>query len=487
MKSKFINNSRLLEVLPDPVSLIESMRAVGYSVEAAVADIVDNSISATADTIKIEYDASDTPYVAILDNGQGMSSGELTEAMRHGKNPADRREPGDLGRFGLGLKTASLSQCRLLTVISKKNGVVSGRSWDLDVVQDTGRWVIVVPEEIEMHSLPFFEKLSNFEHGTLVVWQSLDRLIAGSSTPQSEMTLKFQELEEHLALVFHRFKNREGNQTAVSIELNGRNLPTRDPFLKSNNFKQPLEGQTIKHELGSVEVTPYILPPISHLSGDEIELAGGIDGLRHSQGYYIYRARRLVIWGTWFRLVPKQEFYKLSRVQVDIPNSFDELWSLDIKKSAAFPPDVIRNRLREITPYFVNKSKTTVTYKGRKTKSSEISPVWQRVEPKHNSFEYRINREHPFLEKLNSSLSKEDIKVLGLFFEMTESSLPLESIYADMCNDLREEKKSSYKEIFEYSKRIIEILEIPIEKVLQMDPICNYPNFHEQLKQELTI
>ena len=117
-----------LEVIPDPISLIESMRAVGYTVEAAIADLVDNSISARADFIEIKYDATDNPFVAILDNGCGMTPDELTNAMRHGSgNPNAAREPDDLGRFGLGLKTASLSQCRKLTVVSRKDNVTSAR------------------------------------------------------------------------------------------------------------------------------------------------------------------------------------------------------------------------------------------------------------------------------------------------------------------------------------------------------------------------
>jgi len=300
------------------------------------------------------------------------------------------------------------------------------------------------------------------------------------------MTMKFQALEEHLALVFHRFKQREGNAHAISIELNGRALPTRDPFLKLNNFRQPLEGQKIKHPLGSVEVTPFVLPPISHLTSEEIELAGGIDGLRHSQGYYIYRARRLVIWGTWFRLVPKQEFFKLSRVQVDIPNSFDELWSLDIKKSAAFPPDVIRNRLREITPHFVEKSKTTVTYKGKKQNVSERSPPWIRIEPSHNAFKYQINREHPLYQKIEGLLSKDSLKNFELILDLIESTLPLESIYADMCNDNRMDRKPSYEECLEYTKKFIDILGVTLDEALRMEPIVNYQNYHEQLRKVLT-
>lgn len=223
----------LLEVLPDPVSLIESMRAVGYTVEAAIADLIDNSISAGATEISVEYDASlNDAYVAILDNGCGMTPSELTEAMRHGRNPSERRDPSDLGRFGLGLKTASLSQCRKLTVIAKKDGVTCARRWDLDVVQQEERWVVVVPEESDYKELPLAKNLEALPSGTLVVWQNLDRLVAGAIDPQAEMTLRLESLRNHLALVFHRFTTKESDFDLVEISLNGLKLPQRDPFLK---------------------------------------------------------------------------------------------------------------------------------------------------------------------------------------------------------------------------------------------------------------
>jgi hypothetical protein len=298
--------------------------------------------------------------------------------------------------------------------------------------------------------------------------------------------LKFHAMENHLALVFHRFRQREGANALINIELNGRILPVRDPFLKSNNFRQPLEGQTIKHEKGNVHVTPYILPPISHLSPNEIELAGGIDGLKNSQGFYIYRARRLVIWGTWFRLVPKEEFYKLTRVQVDIPNSFDELWSLDIKKSAAFPPDVIRTRLKEITPHFVNKSKQTVTYRGRQSTPLERKPVWIRSEPHHNAFNYSINREHPILASIASNLGSGELKKILFLLTLLESTIPFESIYADMCSDKREENSATYEECLEYAKNMMGFLGLPIEEILAFEPLDMYSKYHEKLKKELS-
>ena len=137
---------KTIEVIPDPTSLLESMRAVGYTLETAIADIIDNSITSKAKVIDVVWDPTDNPYLAILDDGIGMDAALLTNAMRHGSyKDKNKRDIEDLGRFGLGLKTASLSQCRKLTVISKKNGEVNLRCWDLDVVAQKSKWIITVP------------------------------------------------------------------------------------------------------------------------------------------------------------------------------------------------------------------------------------------------------------------------------------------------------------------------------------------------------
>lgn len=476
-----------LEVIPDPISLIESMRAVGYSVEAAIADLVDNSLSATADDIEIKYDASDDPFVAILDNGWGMAPDALTNAMRHGShNPTDARGPDDLGRFGLGLKTASLSQCRRLTVISKKDGVVSARRWDLDVVHHSRRWLVVVPENLELQAMPMFSRLQQLDSGTLVVWQDLDRLTAGAFDPQAEMTTKLSSLFDHLALVFHRFTQKEDRFGAVRMAVNGLQIPPRDPFLRSNTFRQPLEGQVIKHERGNVLISPFIIPPVSHLSPDEISLAGGREGLRGTQGFYVYRNRRLVIWGTWFRLVPKEEFYKLTRVQVDIPNSFDDLWALDIKKSVAYPPEAIRKRLKELIPHFADTSKKTVTYPGRKQTAKGFVPLWIRVEPQHRSFRYELNLEHPVIQSLSSKLAADDQRFFQMLLSLFGDTLPFESIYADMCGDRRADNaEDTIAGLLEIATNLLEITGLEINQIMNIDPIVRYPQHHERLRVEL--
>jgi hypothetical protein len=477
-----------IELIPDPVSLIESMRAVGYSAEAAVADIVDNSLSAHASAVHVKYDATESPFVAILDDGHGMDAGELTDAMRHGsRNPSERRDATDLGRYGLGLKTASLSQCRKLTVISKKGSVVSARRWDLDLVHESGRWLVVVPTQADVAELPMYTQLEAQASGTLVVWQDLDRLTAGARDARREMTVKMSPLYQHLALVFHRFTQREGNTSAVALTVNGLPMPSRDPFLGGNRHRQELEGQTIHHERGIVSVQPYVLPPVTNLTTEEIETAGGREGLRGTQGFYVYRGRRLVIWGTWFGLVPKEEFFKLTRVQVDIPNTFDDLWSLDIKKSTAHPPDPIRGRLKELIPHFANVGKRTVTYGGRVTNASkEFMPLWLRIEPQPGTFRYEPNAEHPLIQKLSDSLGDENQRHLQMILEFLGSALPHQSIYADMCGDQQRTYTTDLLgELVDMAESLLSLTGLGIDEILDIDPLCRHPALHERIKEEV--
>lgn len=478
--------AKTLEVLPDPVSLIESMRAIGYTPETALADLIDNSISAAATSVHIEYEGTGEPFVAVLDDGRGMSAADLTKAMRHGSsNPVDARSVQDLGRFGLGLKTASLSQCRRLTVVSKKGGKVHVRCWDLDVVRAEKRWVVVIPDLRECRKLPLYEVLLEQESGTLVVWQQLDRLMSGSLDPATEMTARMANLHRHLSFVFHRYTRREAGNLPVAIAINGLPLKSIDPFLKSNSFTQPLEGQNINVNGQSIHVQPYVLPHMSHLTHDEAECAGGREGLRSSQGFYVYRNRRLVIWGTWFRLVPKEEFFKLTRVQVDIPNTLDHLWSLDIKKSAAYPPDIIRNRLRELIPHFAGTSRKTVTFPGRRQKQPPgFEPLWDRIEPSPGAFRYELNSDHSIIRSLTDTLEGPAQKALQHILDLVAAALPLESIYSDMCGDRRAKPEDRYAETATIAARIMEITGFPIKTVVALDPVARFPQYHEQLLKE---
>ena len=317
---------------PSAAELLESMRALGYSFEAALADLIDNSLSAAANRVEILFSPYDQPYAAILDDGTGMGPAEITAAMRHGsRDPRLVRDARDLGRFGLGLKTASLSQCRRLTVASLKDGELSARRWDLDHVARRQDWMLLQLSEVQIRSLPLIEELGSQGHGTLVLWEDFDRLTADGTPLERALGTRVDLARDHLALVFHRFLNPAPGQQPVSIRINRNPLKAIDPFLSGQKATQALPIEEFEIEQDKVTVRPFILPHISKLRAADLELAGGEEGLRRNQGFYIYRNRRLISWGSWFRLVRQGGTHtKLARVshQVDISNRLDHLWQL---------------------------------------------------------------------------------------------------------------------------------------------------------------
>lgn len=359
--------------------LLESMRAIGYSFETALADIIDNSISAEATAVQVRFSPYDFPYVAVVDNGAGMSAEGLISAMRHGsQDPKLKRSAKDLGRFGLGLKTASLSQCRCLTVASIQGGSLNARRWDLDIVEERGDWILTGLKGRDLSTLPGLDILKTQQHGTLVVWQRFDRLAAGESSIETALGERIDNAREHLALVFHRLLKSDKSASGLSLCINNNPVEPLDPFLISHKATQVLPEEKFEIEGQSVRVEPYILPHISKFNPEQLRIAGGEDGLRRKQGFYIYRNRRLISWGSWFRLIRPQEMTKLARVRVDIPNSLDHLWTLDIKKSTAFPPEAIRMGLCLIVERIAETSRRVYTFRGRHANDDEMVHCWDR-------------------------------------------------------------------------------------------------------------
>lgn len=412
------------------------MRSVGYSLESAIADLIDNSVSFGATLVRIQFRPFDNPYVAIIDDGEGMLPDELTEAMRHGaRNPNEIRRSNDLGRFGLGLKTASLSQCRKLTVASYKKGILSARSWDLDLVAERKAWILrLADNREEIVGLPHVNELLEQGHGTVVLWQDLDRLAAGESSVETALGIKMGQVREHLAMTFHRYLAGELGLTRLRIDINNNPVLPLDIFLASHSATQRLNKDTFRVREHEITVQPYILPHISKLSVEDLKLAGGEEGLRRNQGFYVYRNRRLIIKGTWFRLARAEELTKLARVRVDIPNSLDDLWTLDIKKSSAHPPEVVRRNLSRTVDRIAEGSRQTYKYRGRKTRRDGIIHTWNRIEGR-KGISYSVNREHPVVAAFYQSLNDDQRHLFFSVLNMLESTYPADSLYADMASD----------------------------------------------------
>lgn len=426
-----------IECHPYAPVLMESTRAIGYSTEAAIADIIDNSIAAEADSINIMFDYYPTPYVAILDNGVGMNSMRITEAMRYGTvSPSEQRTSNDLGRYGLGMKTASLSQCRQLTVISKQGDHYEGRQWDLDHILETKEWSLIELTYDEMNLFPHFIDLFALDNGTLVVWQKLDKIKLGTVSPDKALAEKMNSVKSHLELVFHRFLSGDGGKK-LRMSINGVNLVPFDPFFTTKStVVMDDEIIEIPGRSGKVVIRPYILPHPSKMSKDELDKYGGKDGLRGLQGFYIYRNRRLLTWGTWFKLRKMDEFTKLARVRVDIPNSLDDLWTLDIKKSTAFPPDIVKTRLKQLINTLSEGSVRTWKFRKRKESDKNYIHIWDKTESREG-VKYEINMDHPILKEIDGKLDDSTRTLLKNYLEIVQNNLPFNNLYTDLNSDVK--------------------------------------------------
>ena len=483
----------IINLPPVAPTLIESTRAIGYSLESAVADIIDNSIAAEATNIQIAFFPVDDAYVSILDDGKGMDSDELTIAMQYGsKNPLDEREDGDLGRFGLGLKTASLSQCRRLTVVSKKDGGIVARCWDIDFVRLSGKWSLIdIDSENDLSQIPNIEELRKKDSGTLVVWQNLDRLEAGEIDFTKSMGRMIDNVRDHLALVFHRYLSGENGLKKLQITINGNLVTPADPFLikKSN---RPMDDEVFVIHGSKITVRPYILPHFSSLSAEEAKEIGGKDGLRKLQGFYVYRNKRLLVWGTWFRMQRKSDLSKLARVQVDIPNTLDDLWTLDIKKSYALPPAEVRVNLEKIIERIADQSKRKYTVRGKKEVSDKAVHIWNRMKDRSGGVYYEINKEYPLIEQL-LKLHPEDRDLVMATMKQIEIGLPLNQLYVDLNNDeyLTNDQEQKDKEIEAGLRAMINQQEESsvkldiIDRMSQIEPFSRHPKVIERIRKEV--
>lgn len=421
---------RRQKLAPRASVLIESMRDIGYSLQTAVSDVVDNSITAGARNIQfLANTTNDIPAIGILDDGAGMLMAELLEAMRPGsQSPLEERAEADLGRFGLGLKTASFSQCRRLTVLTRKDGVMSCAVWDLDLIAETDDWFVELP--INFEGVPWSDKLE--ADGTLVVWQKLDRLIdPRNETDNKLLVQKVDETATHLELVFHRFLMGEQGIQKISIFLNGRRLAPYDPFHSrhpATTFGPEEVFRLGKHDMRIQAVT---LPHHKKVTAEEWSHYAGQEGYIKNQGFYLYRQKRLIIHGTWFNLARQTELTKLARVRIDIPNGMDSDWKIDVKKASAQPPAPVRDRLRRIIEAIGAGSKRVYTTRGQRLITDDRLPVWTRSQNK-NEISYGLNLAHPSFDQFSKTLSDSQRSEFRRLLDLIESTIPIDTLFSDI-------------------------------------------------------
>ena len=432
-----------IDLYPDPSCLIESIRDIGYTLETAIADIIDNSISALATNIYINIEFNDKKndfLLEIIDDGIGMNKLECIMAMRLGsKNPTKSRDKDDLGRFGLGLKTASFSQCRSLTVESYSTEYDEKNSfnWDLDELAKSRKW------KCKKNQPP------NIEIGTKIIWEKLDRfgidLNQLKDDPKRIQTIQQKigetasRIEKHISLIFHRFideKNIEKNIRRIKIFLNGNKITPFNPFNESNNatFISPVT----EVPYSSMKINYFILPHRDKCQDREYEEYAGEEGYLENQGFYVYRNYRLITWGTWFRIIDKLNAYKLCRVKIDIGNDMDFVWKIDVKKSNANPPKKIRDFLEEYLRQVEIKGKKVIDGKIAKFSIDDNFKIWVSDKIKRTKITtFKINRKNPLIKKIINNLEH------GLeIVKEIEESVPYDLINLHI-NDTRQKFQST--------------------------------------------
>ena len=423
---------------PRSGAMVEALRGLGYSTPSALADIIDNSIAANADKVDITFTWNGiNSNICLIDNGKGMDDQALELAMRLGqKNPLDIRDDNDLGRFGLGLKTASFSQCRRLTVASKKSNVISCLRWDLDVLASNlnGEWTLL--EGPANGSAFHLEPLNSICSGTIVIWENLDRIVTPHFSEQDFLDL-VDKVENHLGMVFHRFIS--GIKPKLTITINGRAVKAWDPFLMDNpaTWSSPLE--TIHSKNGNVKVQCFVLPHKDRLDPGTHDSAGGPDGWTAQQGFYVYRNERLLVAGGWLglgrgRSWTKEEPHRLARIRLDIPNTADALWEIDVRKSKARPPVVIRDRLTRIAEDTRERARRVFAHRGQAIRTSggaRVDEVW-RVDHFNGGIRYRIDKNHPAVKSLLDDFAGTQKKAdFMMMLRVIEETIPVQRIWLD--------------------------------------------------------
>jgi hypothetical protein len=479
---------------PDPISLLESNRNLGYSIEEAISDLIDNSISAEATNVSYEIHPNNgKPYFLLKDNGIGMSNldNELVDSFRLGsKNPLDERDPNDLGRFGFGMKTASLSQARILTVITKKKGYNTlAFSLDLNFIRDNGKWLLKKIDD-DFYKAEF-DFLKDLDSGTIIRWDDWDR------APKSENDLLSlnSQINDYLSVCFHRFIEK-----GISISCHDYSLESCSPIPSGEGAEFYSEITLDKNS--KAKQTSYILqhPKNWEENYENINRFNSFrlfNGFERQQGIYIYRCERLLTpQGGWLGLLKKGNAAKFARVVIDYPNDADALWSLDVTKTNASIPFEFKREIKKFIDKTKKESVTKIVRGNRNIKRSlshTHSNIWKISDEKEfNSYKYIIDNNHPILRVLVDEKKIKE-KDLNFLLKLISENLPVAKIIDN--NDIdpsKHDRMISQNKLSEVDLEMAKILfqnqmktetkAVAFSWLLNFEPYCYC---EEELKKEL--
>ena len=455
--------------------IVKTLSYSGYTLKSALADIIDNSIGAGATEVKINFNFNnqiniDNWSVQIIDNGHGMNSKELENAIKMGScNMDDERSESDLGRYGMGMKTASFSQADYFRVISKReNERFTAKAIDKKMIEDTNSWLGI--DYDDDNSFNVIEK-----HGTIVEWKKL-RFIERNSNPESDMIEKIKEVVEYIGMIFNRFIR--SNNVVIKVQ----DLPVEpwDPCCSEDLRTCIVSNEQIKYNNQLILVKAYILPSSKQLTQEEEQRQFRGDSLKY-QGFYVYRNDRIIIPGGWLDInkLSRHSKFNCVRISVDIKSSFDSLFDVDFLKTKILFPQSINEKLKRIAETARNQAKDRIVKNGVKNanlNNGKDKLVWN-VKESTNGLEYSINSEHPLIKEYTQKINQDGLDDLNKLLKLLAATVP--KIMTDIKTNI----------VSNYSDKDIESQIIMIRKRKINNNInefnFNPRKFDDELKNEL--
>ena len=420
---------------PQPRNQIDTLKNVGYNFNSAVADILDNSISAKSRNVRVKFLDKDIKNVAveITDDGFGMTHEELAENMIIAcKDSSFEREKNDLGRFGSGMKMASFSQCNKLTVVSKKEGhQVAAFSWDLEKIKETNQWLLNELEEEDIKSLKHLNEDLLTSSGTQVIWENLDPW----KTDYDEEKQKFiqdasNELKNYLALHFHKFLEARG-KNRLSIKVQGENLKPLNPFFEGWDGHQCDHTEDLTVRGGKIECTVHTIPHHSRIPTNKFNQEQ-IDELYKRSGIYIYRSNRLIIASGWMGIARPGKLADLGRLEIHIPPTLDADWKLDVQKSEVQIDPKTKQKLKRIVSLSIKGSSEEHVYTGKKT---SINDYWEINKNRRKGFVYyEIKASNKEFLKMAKTIKRENVPLVKNYLKNLQVNLPIPHIFTQSAN-----------------------------------------------------
>lgn len=460
-----------VEIIPNPVLMVKSIAEQGYNLETAIADLLDNSITAKATKISI-ISIPEEKEVIIADNGNGMNKDTLLSAMKMPSECIDtHRDKDDLGRFGLGLKTASFSQARSFVVISKAKGTLKyfGYKWDVDILIKKKGWLIeeLSDEEVLLCLRKFHTakkgRITCFEKeelpSTIIIWQKLFKI---SDYNQLINSLQ-NDVCNHLSLIFHRFL--EGK---LNISVDNNNLEGFNPF---NNRMHALQQYSLQEttldSLIRIQGFTLSLQAIQESKQGKNDWTYDQKSLSDLEGIYIYRENRIIYYGGWPRLLRRKQHLKLARLKVELTNEHDFLFHINVAKAKFDFPKKYLVQFKAIASE-LDESAYRVYYNNsvgivNKNTSNNTKEIFNK-EVTAKGLTFSVNPEGMIYKQLLESLKTTKDK--GTFILFVKKLLRMLNHYANLDTEFGQIEKDHKNELSLDNKQILRDLGFSEQEIL---------------------